>query len=95
MKIILILALALSIGTNVMAVEPATPAPTEVPGAPEAAGVDDKALVDQNHKPESGTLEQHADKVEKKKFKKNKRKNSKKKNHGAHKKHRKNKKSQA
>lgn len=92
MKSLLILVLALAINTNVMAQDPAAApvAPTPVEGTAVPAATEDKALVDQNHKADSTSLDKHADK---KKHKKNK-KNKKGKKHGA-KKHKKNKKSQA
>ena len=94
MKSILILALALTVSTSVMAQDPVAPAAsTPVEGSPEAANTaDGKELVDQNHKPESA-FEGH-DKAAKKEMKKKNKKNKKAKKHGA-KKHRKNKKKQA
>jgi hypothetical protein len=95
MKSLLILALALTINTNVMAQEPATTpvAPTPMENTPAAAhAADGKELVDQNHKPESA-FEGH-DKASKKEMKKNKKKIKKGKKHSS-KKSRKNKKKQA
>lgn len=93
MKSILILALVLTVSTNVMAQDPATTpvAPTPVEGTPAAANTaDGKELIDPNHKPESA-FEGH-NKAPKKEMKKKKMKKGKK--HSA-KKHRKNKKKQA
>ena len=81
MKSILILLLALTLSNNVMAQDPSTPAPV-LPSEGETAGQtspnspNDKALVDQDHKPVSA-FEGHSDQM-KKTSKKTKKQSSKK-----------------